>query len=185
MAHTTDFVGHLDIDPPLNDAEAAHLTTLTHARAAGVAVPGAPIDACPWVPCSEGCCLSHDGIDRGAHPVGWLRYLIDHLLKPDAAEARAAEPLLDGFTFDHRLDGVVVGCRRDTRELFSIVVEHNAVDRRIMVPGDPAFRGQAPLAYQKELDRALAARRQRRGDTLGRRQPVQGAVVLDLQSRRR
>ena len=34
-------------------------------------------------------------------------------------------PQLTDFTFDHRLDGMIVGCRRDTRELFAITASNN------------------------------------------------------------
>jgi len=91
MGYTTDFIGHLNIDPPLNAAEQEYLTGFSasrrHRRPDGpYEVPGTPsaerghgaavLDAynavasgqpslwCGWVPSWDGCCLAHDGIEK-------------------------------------------------------------------------------------------------------------------------
>lgn len=179
MGYTTDFVGHIDIAPRLNDHELRYLDAFSRMRhfdrgGSPYEVPrdsdtpersGVDIDAynqpapdkpqlyCQWAPCNTGCCLSHDGTERFYALERWLRYLIAHLLKPGARAARSSHPQLAGFTFDHRLDGMVVGCRRDTRELFSLTVTNNRVTRRVLRQGDPMYVDLPPLAYQEELDR--------------------------------
>ena len=159
MGYTTDFVGHIDITPPLNAQEAAYLSAFSGSRRfergdGPYAVPGNPaaeeqgdveIDRyntppdgqpglwCRWVPCWEGCCLALDGGEKIYDPTRWLRYLIDHFLKPGALAAAGGHQQLVGLTFDHRLDGMVVGCRRDNKELYAIEVVDN-VDHRADPP---------------------------------------------------
>jgi len=41
------------------------------------------------------------------------------------------------MTCDHVLTGMVVGSRRDTRELYSITVRDNDVEVELMWPGNP------------------------------------------------
>ena len=86
MGYSTDFIGHIDIEPALNQDEIEYLTAFAHSRrfdrAGGpYAVPGNPaaeergdidIDRynrrapgqpqlwCQWVPCWDGDCLSYD-----------------------------------------------------------------------------------------------------------------------------
>ena len=51
-----------------------------------------------------------------------LRFLVEHYLGPDARAKESDNPDFAAFTFDHRLDGVIVGERDDTDELFLIRV---------------------------------------------------------------
>ena len=118
MGYTTDFVGHIDIAPALNDDEIAYLTAFSRSRRfdrgeGPYAVPGNPgaddwrgVDGdrynaplagqpglwCHWVPCWDGCCLALDGLEKCYAPMRWLSYLIDHLLKPDAIAAAWRAP---------------------------------------------------------------------------------------------
>jgi hypothetical protein len=209
MGYTTDFVGHIDIAPHLNAGEIAYLEAFGHARhfdtgGSPYDVPGNPLAPdrvgvsteqynalgagkpqlyCQWAVCGSGCCLSFDGNEKFYEPVEWLRYLIDHLLKPGAAAARADHPQLRDFTFDHRLDGMVVGCRRDTRELFAVTVRDNRVASQVLRRGDSVYVGQPPLAYQKANDRDRDRRSRRRRDSPAAR-ARDGAQVIDLRDRR-
>ncbi len=188
MGFTTDFVGHIDITPPLNAQEAAYLSAFSGSRrferAGGpYAVPGNPraeeaseddIDRyntppsgqpglwCRWVPCWEGCCLALDGGEKIYDPARWLRYLIDHFLKPGALAATSGHQQLAGLTFDHTLDGMVVGCRRDNKELYAIEVVDNAVTERILRRADPRYRDWPPLPYEDQIDRDRELTRRRR-----------------------
>jgi hypothetical protein len=178
MGHTTDFIGHVDISPPLNDAEQDYLTAFRLSRRfdrpdGPYAVPGNPylderdgrdIDAynrvapgqpelwCQWEMCWDGCCVAWDGHEKFYRPVEWLRYLIEHFLGPGAHAASSGLPQFEGFTFDHRLDGLVIGNRRDTRELFAICVQDNVVTQRVLMPGDTEYGKRTPLPYETVLD---------------------------------
>jgi hypothetical protein len=188
MEYRTDFIGHFDITPRLNDDEIAYLTAFSDSRrcrrpGGPYVVPGNPLgetsaefDAdnynasakgqpglwCDWVPCRDGCCLAHDGNDRFTDPVPWLRYLISHFLAPGARAARSRDDQFRGFTFDHHLDGMVVGCRRDTKELFAIVVSHNHIRDKVLHPGDPGDGDRPPLPYEDAVERANANRPRKR-----------------------
>ncbi len=188
MGYTTDFVGHIDIDPPLNEAECDYLLAFSRSRRwdrpeGPYAVPGNPSaeeplpkDAarynrkapgqpqlwCQWVPCWDGCCLSFSGHEKFYEPIRWLEYLLDHFLRPGARAETSGEPAFEHFTFDHRLAGMIVGCRRDTRELFAIEVERNAVRTRVLRRGDSSYDAFGMLPYEEQIDRERADRRRRR-----------------------
>ena len=96
-----------------------------------------------------------------------MTYLIDHFLKPGALASRSADDRFAGFTFDHVLDGMVVGCRRDNKQLFAITVERNRVKEEILRRADRRLRDLPPLPYEEELDRELSPRQRRRADREG------------------
>ena len=206
MGYTTDFVGHVDIEPALNQDEIEYLIAFSRSRRfdrtdGPYAVPGNPMAAfdeerktvdvdtynrvapgqpqlwCQWVPCLDGCCVSFDGHEKFYEPVAWMRYLIGHFLKPGAAASRSGLPAFEHFTFDHRVDGMVVGCRRDTKKLFAIQVKANRVTERVLRPGLPELGWHEPLPYESEIDRWAAGRRRRRV-------PPDDATVIDLGARR-
>lgn len=162
MGHTTDFLGHIDIAPALNEDELDYLTAVSAARHVR------------WVPCWTGCCLSFDGAEKCHEPVAWLRYVIAHFLKPGASASRSGVARFSGFTFDHRLDGMVVGCRRDTKELTAITVRANRVTTRMLRPPDPRHAARPQAADEPPAPLAPAARRRRRGARTGN--------VIDLTS---
>jgi hypothetical protein len=91
-----------------------------------------------------------------------MRYLIAHFLKPGAHASRNGGELFRDFTFDHRLDGMIVGCRRDDKELYAIVVSNNRVSERILRPADPRYVDRPPFPYEQEIDRFKAERTRRR-----------------------
>ena len=178
MGYTTDFLGHIDIDPPLNDQETTYLSAFQHSRrwdrpggpyevppnpfveewegadpeSYNRPAPGQPQLWCQWAVGWDGCCLSFDGVEKFYEPVRWLRYLIDHFLVAGAEASRSGLTVFDDFTFDHRLDGLIIGNRRDTRELFAICVDDSVVREKTLVPGDDAFRGRTRLPYEAAID---------------------------------
>jgi hypothetical protein len=201
MGYSTDFLGHLDIEPPLNDAEIDYLTAFFASRrcqrdGGPYDVPGNPraesLDSswgergdecadgqpnlwCDWTVCWEGCCLTWNGTEKSYSMIPWLRFLIAHFLGP---EARAADdPRFAGFTFDHRLSGVMVGCRRDTREMFVIRVDGTEVVEETLRRPDASYLDCPPLAYEEAIDRDLEYRERRR-----RRR--RSNVVVSLDDRR-
>jgi hypothetical protein len=206
MGYTTDFVGHIDIDPALNQDEIEYLTAFAASRRfdrpeGPYAVPGNPYvddraeaDAagdrynrpapgqpqlwCQWVPCWSGCCLSTDGNEKFYEPVAWLRYLVNHFLKPGAQASRSGAPQFEHFTFDHALSGMVVGCRRDSKELFAITASGSRVSTKVLRRGEPEHWGMLPLPYEEKLDWWSERSRRRRSRT-----PADEDVV-DLAERR-
>jgi hypothetical protein len=167
MRHTTDFIGHIDIEPALNQDEIGYLTAVGASR------------RLRWVPCWTGCCLSFEGAERCHEPVPWLRYVIAHLLKPGASASRSGLARFASFSFDHRLDGMVVGCRRDTKELTAITVRANRVTTRTLRAPDPRHAGWPPSAYADQLDGQLDRQRVERR---GRRRDGEAGKVIDLSS---
>ena len=203
MGYNTDFVGHIDIAPALNDDEIAYLGAFMGSRrfdrpGGPYAVPGNPAAErgdhasydtdtynrvavgqpglwCDWEVCWDGCCLAYSGNEKFYAPVPWLRYLIDNFLKPGALASHIRDPQFARFTFDHRLDGMTVGCRQDNKELFAIRVTNSRVRTQVLRPADPRYLDFPPLPYEavNERDRARRSRRQRAD-----------ATVVDLSTRR-
>lgn len=193
MGYTTDFIGHVDIAPSLNEEEIAYLTAFSDSRRCER--PGGPYDVpgnpraedshgfpgnsynrsplgqpslwCDWVPCWDGCCLSYNGVEKSYGAVEWLRYLIDHFLKPGAKASLSGDPRFAGFTFDHVLEGMVVGCRRDNKALFAIMVADNLVDEQVLRPGDPRYKDWPPLPYEAAIDAELSPSQRRRREREG------------------
>ncbi len=182
MGYTTDFLGHIDIRPSLNEAECAYLSAFGHTRRydrgkgpyhvppnpyaddtgritgkrLSTPPPGQPGPWCRWVPCWDGCCLTLDGEEKIYDPVRWLDYLIQHFLAPGAEASTSDEAVFDDFTFDHRLDGLVVGCRRDDKKMFAIRVDDNAITQEILRPADPRYLDYPPLPAEEVIDRDRA-----------------------------
>jgi hypothetical protein len=182
MGYTTDFLGHINISPGLNEAERAYLSAFSLTRRcergrgpyyvppnpyaddpgqstgarSDTPPPGQPGLWCRWVPCWDGCCLALDGEEKIYDPTRWLDYLINHFLAPGAEASTSGEGVFDDFTFDHRLDGLVVGCRRDDKELFTIRVEDNVITQDILLPADPRYLDYPPLPDDEVIDRDRA-----------------------------
>lgn len=176
MGYTTDFLGHLEVTPSFNDAEAEYLTAFAASRrcwrpGGPYEVPGNPRAEelptevsnrvatgqpgywCDWVPCWDGCCISFTGHEKFYDPVAWLVYLRDHFLAPGAKAGGSGLPAFSDFTFNHQINGLVVMNRRDTREMSAIVVVDNAIEKVVMVPGVPEKFVWGPLPYEEEEDR--------------------------------
>ena len=167
MGVTTRYLGHVSIDPPLNQSEYDYLRLFSRSRRsfrdggpyavfpvdpheealtlhadeaaerANRIADGQPGYWCQWVPCPRGCCLGWDGHEKFYAGGAWLQYLIDHFLRPGAAARADRGGWFQHFTFDHDLNGVVVGEQGDNRELFSLTVVHGDVTRRTLRRGEP------------------------------------------------
>lgn len=205
MGYTTDFIGHFDVNPPLNEAESHYLKVFAESRRwdrpqGPYAIPGNPYAEeppfnagerynrpapgqpqlwCHWLAVGDGVGLTYDGLEKCYAPVEWLTYLIEHFLAPGARASHTDDPLFDGFTFDHMLSGTVIGCRRDTRELFAIEVCDNEVTKTVLRRGDP-HPWEQPMPYEVEKDRWKSPRRRNRNHV----QESAPSAVIDLSSRR-
>ncbi len=164
MGYQTDFIGYFQIDPPLGEREAAFINRISGSpflqdpggplRVANEddevlrdLLSGAPRGWSNWTVCRQGCCLSYDGGDKANHMAPWLKFLMATFLTHGAT----AEGV-DGMTCDHVLNGMVVGSRRDTRELYSLTVRDNEVEVELLWPGNPKWSDYPRLAYQVEID---------------------------------
>lgn len=91
----------------------------------------------------------------------------------------AKDPRFAAFTFDHQLSGMVVGCRRDTKELFLVRVSNNRITERVLRPGERQYAGYPSLPYEDQIDRERADSRRRR-----RRPGETDGSVVQLDERR-
>lgn len=144
MGYQTDFVGYLHIQPALNETEIRFINALSGAEPGENVLEdmekaekslldlryGMPRGWSSWAACPQGCCLSYSGGDKANHMIPWLKFLIGALLSPDAMEHGGPE--FERFTWDHMLNGMVVGSRRDNRELYSITVRENEVEVEVL-----------------------------------------------------
>lgn len=167
MGYQTDFVGYLHITPNLSEREIEVLNGISsssfiapqrsrpravdHTDAVrGVLTRGAPRGHSNWSVCPTGCCLSYDGGDKANHMAPWLKFLMQTFLVAGATVSD--EDGLEFFTCNHVLNGMVVGSRRDNRELYSITVRENNVEVELLWPGVPGWSSYPKLAYQTEID---------------------------------
>jgi hypothetical protein len=165
MGYQTDFIGYLQIDPPLGERERAFVTKISgslflhqtggslhmtdeDAEVLRGLMHGAPPGWSNWTVCPQGCCLSYDGGDKANFMAAWLKFLMATFFVPGAA----AEGI-DGLSCAHIMNGMVVGSRRDNRELYSITVRDNHVEVELLWPGNPQWSDYPRLAYQTEIDR--------------------------------
>lgn len=165
MGYQTDFIGYLQIEPPLGARERSFINRISGSlflpesggslrladeddEVLRELLSGAPRGWSNWTVCPQGCCLSYDGGDKANHMAPWLTFLIVTFLMPGATAEGVS-----GVTHDHVLNGMVVGSRRDNRELYSITVRDNKVEVELLWPGNPQWSDYPRLAYQTEIDR--------------------------------
>jgi hypothetical protein len=197
MGLHTDYLGRARIEPPLSPAEVDVLKSFNRTRHCGDrpaldlaahptdndrsgdldaynrVAPGMPGLWCPWTCCDDGCCLVWDSVEKPYAPVPWLRYLIDTFLRPGATLAGDPAAVARGLTFDHVLNGMIVGERRETGELFALEVINNEVARRTLVP---AREGVNEWGYRAEDEE----RAERRARLEARRERFAAALAEDL-----
>lgn len=190
MGVSTTYIGHIEIEPPLNAAERSYLQAFAGSRrcwrrsgpyAVTPSDPeytstdrynriaqGQPSLWCQWVPCYRRCCLSWNGTEKFYAGASWLQYLMDHFLRPGAEAASSKARQFSGFTFDHRMDGVIAGRQEDTRELFLLRVDDSRLTQEVLRPPDPMPWDEwwpGPLgetaADDEPLARIVAARDER------------------------
>jgi hypothetical protein len=141
MAITTDYIGHISVEPAM---EADHIDEVVELSEAGL--DGDSSMRLGWKWDAGGRRLTFEECDKEvAEPAASLRLMIGQYLKQDGV----------------RLDGMVVGCRRGTNELFAIQVVANRVTQRTLWP-----------------------RRDQPRETSRPRSSVPIAKVIDLASRR-
>ena len=155
MGYTTDFTGSVQVLPPLNATESAYLRkfagTRRMARDRGpyfvdgrgdfgqgrdedvrdfnTPPAGQPGLWCQWVPTEVDGRIEWDGGEKFHNAVAWMRYLIDHFLKPGAQASNADDPQFADFTFDHVVNGHIDAEGEDSGDVWRLVVRDNVVSR--------------------------------------------------------
>jgi hypothetical protein len=158
MQQVTEYVGHIDVTPELTRSEIAYLRDGGFKDESGRLQLGW---SCPWMPTPDGRRLAPSAQNTDREPAAWLRYLIAELLKPGASRSFRKE--LKGFSFDHHLDGMVVGYRRDSGELFAITAKNNRVRERVLRPAaapyvEPGVEAREELRGEKREDASRDAK---------------------------
>lgn len=188
MGLYTSFLGRIEIEPPLSGREVDFVRTFAQTRHwdsgdPGVrlaahpddnecgdvadynrAAPGMPGLWCPWTVCKEGCCLHWDGVEKPYDAQRWLEYVIGTFLAAGAVVAGTDLATTHGLSCDHLLDGVIVGQRHETGELFALDVTNCEVVRRTLVPARPGvdeWGYGSPADERRERRERLAERRKR------------------------
>jgi hypothetical protein len=136
--HDPDFIGCLQVHPPLNEAELDFLAELVESGRTLRGTPTGrgraevPFARSAWDACEDGCCLWWDpemGEERWL--VETLEFIVDHLLRPGAIGA--GHPRLAGFAFDHVLRGVVAA-RLRTGAILVEVTDNLVSSRSVRSP---------------------------------------------------
>jgi hypothetical protein len=110
MGYTTEFSGRVEVIPPLDKEEIEFLTKFSRTRrmarrkgpyfvdGAGFAgqsheadvtdynepPAGQPSLWCQWIPTEDGAFIQWDGGEKFYGSSDWMKYIIEHFLKPDA-----------------------------------------------------------------------------------------------------
>lgn len=161
MGFNTDYLGHLTITPPLNEAEGEWLRGFADWEALPDGDPFAlpmnpraalakafadaggsmrPSRAVPygvghWRVCEHGDRIDWHRADKSNDAAEALSFLVEYYLGPNARARDCGNPDFAEFTFDHHLDGVVVAVRNDTEEMFLLRVTNSRITRETVVPG--------------------------------------------------
>ncbi len=148
MGYSTDFDGQIEISPPLNVREIAFLTKFNETRrmhrgegpyyvdGSGLMGQGPDADVvnynasaagqpglwCQWVPTEDGSALVWDGNEKFAMSAEWMKYLIEHFLKPESI----AEGELD-FLEGHTLNGTIEAQGDQHSDRWDLIVTDNVV----------------------------------------------------------
>src|SRR5574337_670521 len=149
MGYHTEFSGEVNIDPPLNAAEIEYLAKFAATRRMersrgpyfvdGISgwwadseddiqnyntpPAGQPGLWCHWVPSEDGTCLLWDGGENFYDSAEWMKYLIDHFLKPGCL----AKPSLSFLQANHTMNGVIDAQGEDIEDRRRIEVLNNKV----------------------------------------------------------
>lgn len=149
MGYTTEFKGHVTIVPPLNVEELTFLKKFNETRrmnrtkgpyfvdGTGYAGQGHDDDIidfneppegqpglwCKWEPTDDGTAIQWDGAEKFYDSDTWMKYLIDHFLRPGCV-AKAELPFLQG---NHIVNGEIQAQGEDPDDRWVLWVKNNIV----------------------------------------------------------
>lgn len=109
-----DFKGHVSVSPVLSATETLFLNSFVVSEH-----DDGPSPRCHWMPTPYGTGLMWDGEGEFREPEAWMRYIINHFLKPDAHRARL--PGYAGFGFDHIVNGVILARNPDESWVINVL----------------------------------------------------------------
>ena len=148
MGYTTEFFGHVAVDPPLFEEEITFLMKFSRTRRMnrtngpyfvdGNGFMGQDRDPdiidynnpptgqpglwCQWVPTDDGAGIEWDGGQKFYDSVEWMKYLIDHFIGSDPL-AKGTLPFLNA----HTVNGRIRAEGEDRDDNWTLVVENNVV----------------------------------------------------------
>jgi len=150
MGYTTEFSGSISINPPLNQQEIEFLRKFNetrrmdrrngpyHVEGSGFGrgddtdvidqnrpPAGQPGLWCQWVPTDDGTAIEWDGGEKFYDSLEWMRYLIDHFLKPGAL----AHGIVDGLQANHICNGTIKAQGEEMDDRWKLIVTDNQVSR--------------------------------------------------------
>ncbi len=152
MGYSTFYEGQIEITPPLNKDEMDYLSKFRETRrmhrekgpyfvdGSGFMGQGNDDDIldfnspdpsqpglwCKWEITEDGRFIEWDGGEKFYDDIQWMRYLIDHFLKPDAL-AKEALPFLQ---CNHVMNGTIYSQGEEIDDTWAIHVENNMVEGR-------------------------------------------------------
>lgn len=148
MGYTTEFNGQIKVDPPLNAEEIKFLQKFNETRRMRRALgpyyvdnagfggqdqepdilnyneppDGQPSLWCQWRPTDDGKFIEWDGGEKFYESPEWMKYLIEHFLKPNA-KAKSELEFLQG----HTLNGEIEAQGEESNDRWILSVENNVV----------------------------------------------------------
>ncbi len=160
-----DFIGSIQVRPPLNEAEVAYLLALLDSDGTLRGTPtgrgdtGVPFARLAWAVCFEGCCLVWNSEEDSKWMVESLRFVVDHLLRSGAKAE--GHPRFAEFTFDHELSGAVMGRSPCDRSIRFVTVADNIVTGRAVPEPCDEVRVQPMRSGRKRPDNVIELRPRR------------------------
>lgn len=159
MGYTTDFSGRITVVPPLTQAEIDYLNKFARSRRMDRTKgpyfvdgsdgnfgsgqghdpdirdynrppQGQPGLWCQWVPTEDGTAIEWDGGEKFYESEEWMRYLIEHFLKPGAWTKQKANPVCPVRFGDHVCNGVIEAAGEDLNDRWALIVNDNRVSRK-------------------------------------------------------
>lgn len=152
MGYSTDFEGSINIEPPLNSFEIDYLTKFSWTRhmkrqqgpyfviddidnaedETGVISFNEPPASqpslwCNFLPTEDGTAIRWNECEKTYEGYAWIKYLIDHFLKPKAKTHNMESPSFKDFTYNHICNGELIAQGEDPTDHWKIVVKDNVV----------------------------------------------------------
>lgn len=164
MTHP-DFIGCIQVRPPLNEAEGAYMLALLDSDGTlrgtptGRGDPQVPFARLAWEVCFEGCCLVWNSEEDSKWMVESLRFVVDHLLRRGAKGE--GHPKFAEFTFDHVLTGAVMGRSPGDLPIRFVTVADNIVTGRAVPERCEKAPVQPMRSGRKRPDNVIAFRPRR------------------------
>lgn len=150
MGYSTDFVGTISIQPPLNASEIEYLQAFSDTRhmlrkegpyfigdteddVLEYNTPPAeqPSLWCQFLPSDDGTYLEWNGAEKTQAGKEWIEYIIKHFLKKSALAKKTNIACFRDFTFNHICNGIMDAAGEGRNDVWRIIVKDNKVKREL------------------------------------------------------